>query len=681
MSGYLSRSLWRYGAWDGTQRLRPLEADEVLARIADDLLYHGDLDAALRRLLQEGWQDRDNNRVAGLRELLERIRARREELARADLSGLTDELVRGLDEVLSGERRAIDDVALAEQAAADDEEGVAAARSRAAERHSELDLLPDALAERIRALQEHEFVSADAERRFGELLDQLRHDLAQLQLDRAAAALAGAGPEEREHLRAGLAALNEMLRQHAAGDLVDPSFERFMEQFGDLFPGAGSLEELLEQLARRMAAASALVASLDAEQRAQLQALAEELAGDLDLAWQLDQLGENLRGMLPGLGWDAGTPMQPGPPLGLAQAGELFGELSALSELEQLLSSAAGPSALSEVDPERAGELLGPDAAASLEALAELTRRLEQAGLVSRREGRLQLTPRGLRRLGTRALDELFARLRKDRLGDHPLAIAGIGHDPEGETKPYEFGDPFRLSVNETLRNAVRRTAAGRGRVELPVHLDPEDFAIERSEQVSAAATVLAVDLSLSMPMRDNFLAAKKVAIALQALIAARFPRDYLGLIGFSATAREIRPTELPEVSWDFAYGTNLQHTLALARRMLAHRPGARQIVLITDGEPTAHVLEDGEIFFHYPPVPETIDATLREVARCTRESIRINTFALDATGALRSFVEEMTRRNRGRAFFATPETLGDYVLVDFVRHRTAATRRLRPGA
>lgn len=680
MSGFGARARWRYSRWDGTQQLRALDADEILGRIGDDLLYHGDLDAALRRLMHEGWEDPDGNRVAGLRELLERIRQRREDLARADLSGLTDDLVRGLDDVLAAERRAIDETALAERAAATDEAAASAADERAVERHAELDLLPDGLAEKIRALEAHEFLSAEAATRFAELLDQLRHDLAQLQLDRAAA-LAAAGPEEREHLRAGLAALNEMLRQHAAGEPLDPSFEQFMASFGDLFPGAASLEELLEQLARRMAAASALAASLDAEQRAQLEALSAELLGDLDLAWQIDQLGENLRQLLPNMGWDAGISPRPGPPLGLGEASDLFGELSALAELERHLAGANGPNALTEIDPERAGELLGPDAGASLEQLAALTRRLEQAGLVGRRQGRLQLTPRGLRRLGAKALDELFARLSRDRLGDHPLTVPGIGHDPEGETKPYEYGDPFRLSVQETLRNAVRRAAAGQGRVDLPVHLEFDDFAIERAEQVSAAATVLAVDLSLSMPMRDNFLAAKKVAIALQALIAARYPRDYLGLIGFSATAREIRPHELPEVSWDFAYGTNLQHTLALARRMLAHRPGAKQIVLITDGEPTAHAGPGGEVVFHYPPVPETIEATLHEVVRCTREGIRINTFALDATGALRAFVEEMTRRNRGRAFFTTPDTLGDYVLVDFVRHRTSGGRRLRPGA
>jgi uncharacterized protein with von Willebrand factor type A (vWA) domain len=207
------------------------------------------------------------------------------------------------------------------------------------------------------------------------------------------------------------------------------------------------------------------------------------------------------------------------------------------------------------------------------------------------------------------------------------------------------------------------------------VRLSPEDFEVERTESVTSAATVLAVDLSLSMPMRGNFLAAKKVAMALHALITSQFPRDYLGLVGFGELARELKPEQLPEVSWDYTYGTNMQHALVLARRMLARQSGTKQIILITDGEPTAHVMPGGEPFFSYPPAPETIRVTLNEVVRATKENIRINTFMLDATGYLRNFVEKMTELNRGRAFFTTPETLGDYVLVDFLEQKRSRRR------
>ncbi len=252
-------------------------------------------------------------------------------------------------------------------------------------------------------------------------------------------------------------------------------------------------------------------------------------------------------------------------------------------------------------------------------------------------------------------------------MGRHEVDPSGVGHERSYETKPYEFGDPFNLNIERTVRNALRRTGGG-----TPVHLHPDDFEIERTETLTRSSTVLMLDLSLSMPMRDNFLAAKKVAMALHSLISSQFPRDFLGIVGFSEVARELKAEQLPEVSWDFVYGTNMQHAFLLSRRMLARQSGTRQIIMITDGEPTAHIMGNGQVFFQYPPVQETVDATLTEVQRCTREGIRINTFMLDATSYLKAFVEQLTNLNRGRAFFTTPETLGDYVLVDFIEQKRA---------
>jgi len=653
-------------------------ADDVLGAVADDLLYHGDLDAALRRALQQGFRMPSGERVAGLRDLLDRLATRREELlGTGDLSRVHDDARRRLEELLDTERAELD-----RSAAAAGDDGGEAAR-RAADGHTQLDLLPAGLAARLHELASYEFASDAAAGAFERLVADLRRDLAQLQLDGAAAAMAAAGPEEREHLRAGLGALNTMLEQRAAGDELDPSFDRFMSEFGDLFPGgARDLDDLLAQLAERVAAGSALLASMTPEQRAELAALSEELLSDVDLAWQLARLDGNLRAAIPTLGWDRPSPLSGRGEIGLGAATDVFAGLARLDELASALRSVTQPGELAEVDPDAIEQLLGPDAARDLEVLAGLTRRLEEDGLVSRKEGKLEMTPRGLRRLGSRALDELFSRLRRDRVGEHPVGVAGTGHDRVPDTKPYEHGDPLRLDIERTLRNALLRTAStAAGMPRVPVRVVPDDFEVERNEHLSTASTVLAVDLSLSMPMRDNFLAAKKVAIALQSLIASRYPRDYLGLVGFSATAREIRPEELPSVSWDFAYGTNLQHALALGRSMLASRRGAKQIIVITDGEPTAHVLEGGEVFFDYPPARETIEATLGEVVRCTRARITINTFVLDATGGLRAFTEQMTRLNQGRAFFTTPDELGGYVLVDFVERRSSRTRHLGRGA
>jgi len=672
------RTRYRYSRWDGTQEGFEVDAQAVLSRIADELLYHGDLAGALRRLLREGFTDAGGRRVAGLGDLLERLRRRREELLRRyDPSGSLADFARRLDEVLELEQRGIDAFEAAAQASGDARRAELAGAA-AAERRLALALLPPELPRRVAELRRYEFTSSAAAERFDALLEELRAQAVRALLDRAAAGVA-AGAAGREHLRSALGALNRMLEQRAAGEPLDPDFEQFMSLYGDLFPGSpSSLDELLEQLARRMAATSALLASMRPEERTELEELLSGLLADLDLSWQLERLAANLRSALPGAGWDRGLPFGGHEPLALGEGAEVFEELGALGELEELLRGAAEPGALAHVDLDRVRELLGADAAASLDALSRVERVLEASGVVDRRGESLELTPRGVRRLGERALQELFGRLDRERLGRHEARRPGTGPDPDAGTKPWEPGDPFRVDIGTTLRNALRRTVAAGSRgggVRFPVTLELEDFAIERSETVLRSATVLLLDLSLSMPMRDSFLPAKKVALALHTLIAARYPQDFLGIVGFSELAREISPAELPSVSWDYVYGTNLHHALLLARRMLAAERGNRQVILVTDGEPTAHLQPDGEVFFRYPPARETVEATLAEVVRATRDGVRINTFMLDASEHLRGFVETLTRINRGRAFFTTPEELGDYLLVDFVENRRERRR------
>jgi len=668
---------WVYRRWDGTQRSPLEEADELFASLADELLYHGDPQTALRRRLLEGFEGQDGERILGLRELLERLKAAREaELARGDLGGAYREIAEELASVIAEERAELE--RLRARAEAGDERQREVSVPALAERQLALDLLPEDLAGRFRALQGYEFTSAEAQRRFEELAERLRRELAQAWFQEISEALANPDPRALERTRQMLDALNRMLEQRARGEELDPSFAQFMERFGDLFPSNPSdLDELLEDLAAQLAAAQAAMASLSPEQRAQLEALAQALFEDLDLRWQLERLSANLRQALPEAGWGRSYRFGGSDPLGLAEAAEAARRLGELEQLERFLRGASAPGALAEVDLEQVSRHLGEDAARSLERLAALARRLEEAGLIAQREGRYELTAAGIRRIGQHALAELFERLSAGRLGAHPAARIGQGHDREGQTRPYAYGDPFTLDIERTIRNALSRQGAG-----TPVRLAPEDFEIAETEALERTSTVLLVDLSLSMPMRDNFLAAKKVALALHTLISTRFPRDFLGLVGFSEVARELRPEDLPTVSWDFVYGTNMQHGLLLARHLLAHRPGSRQVIMITDGEPTAHLVpeptgEGFEVFFNYPPVPETVRATLAEVARCTRAGIRINTFMLDASRGLRGFVDQMTRLNGGRAFYTTPEDLGDYVLVDFLeQHRRS--RRLR---
>jgi uncharacterized protein with von Willebrand factor type A (vWA) domain len=667
-----------YSRWDGTQTGFDLDADDIFAEITDDLLYHGDLNNALRRLMQQGFRDKNDERIAGIREMLEKLRRRRrEELERYDLGGVYDDIAQELREVMDMEREALD--ALQQEARdSGDQRRQEITDEVAAERRMQLDLMPPDLAGRVRELQEYDFTSSEARERFDELMDKLRQQLMQSYFNQMAGAMSDVSPEQMQRMKDMFNSLNRMLEQREAGEPIDPSFEQFMEQFGDFFPGnPQTLDELLEQMAEQMAAMQAMLNSMTPEQRAQLQGLANQLLEDMDLRWQVDRLSNNLQAAFPGAGWDRRYQFSGNDPLGFAEAASLMDQLGDIDQLENLLQSSGSPGALADVDIDKARQLLGDDGARSIERLSELAKMLEDAGLIERKEGRLELTPKGMRKVGANALNDLFSKLAKDRIGKHQVDPSGVGHERTYDTKPYEYGDPFNLSIERTVRNAIRRAGGG-----TPVSLSPEDFEVERTETFTRSSTVLMLDLSLSMPMRDNFLAAKKVAMALHSLISTQFPRDFLGIVGFSEVARELKPEQLPEVSWDFVYGTNMQHAFLLSRRMLARQSGTKQIIMITDGEPTAHLRPGDPIpFFAYPPVQETVDATLTEVYRCTREGIRINTFMLDANSYLKQFVEKLTQLNRGRAFFTTPETLGDYVLVDFIEQKRAMRGRAARGA
>ncbi len=664
----MAGSRFQYSRWDGTQVGFDLDADALLEEMTDDLLYHGDLNAALRRMLQQGFQDRDGNRLQGMREMLEQLRERRREyLDRYDLGGVYEDIANQLDEIVEQEREGIDR-RVDEARATGDKRREELLDELARQRREELDQLPPDLAGRVSDLQEYDWMDDAARQRFEELMDQLRQQLLDSMFNQLSQGMSQMSPEQMSRMKDMMSELNQMLEQREAGE--EPDFAGFMERYGDFFPGnPQSLDELLEQMARSMAQMQQMLNSMTPEQRAQLQQLSDSLLEDMDLRWQVEQLGNNLRQAFPQMGWGQRMPFRGDEPLPLDQMGGLLDQLGDIDALEHMLRNATQPGQLAEVDLDQARDLLGDDAARSLAELARLAKMLEDAGLIEQREGRLELTPKGIRRIGQRALGDLFRKLLQDRAGRHEVEHSGAGNERAHDHKPYEFGDPFHLDVNATIRNAIWRQGSG-----TPVQLLPDDFEIERTEQLTRSSTVLMLDVSLSMEMRGRFLAAKKVAMALHALISTQFPRDYLGMVSFGRVAREVKPERLPEATWDFEWGTNMQHALLLARRMLGQHGGRKQIIMITDGEPTAHI-ENGEAWFDYPPSPRTIEMTLREVQRCTKDDIRINTFMLEDNFYLREFVERMMRMNRGRAFFTTPETLGDYVLVDFLEQKRQQRR------
>ena len=651
-----------YSKWDGTQQIAELDANALMEALGDELIENGDPNSALRRLMQRGLNF-EGGRLEGLREILQKLRQKRQEtIDQNSLGGIYDEINEALEQVISTERESLEAI---ENRFRDDERNQEINDEALKARSDELDMLEhENLASRVKGLSDYDFTSTVAAQKFEELLESLREQLMQQAIDQMAGEMKNMTSEDMSRMKDMLAALNEMLSQRQQGET--PDFEKFMEEYGDFFPeNPRSLEELLEVMAQRMANMSQILNSMSPEQRAQLEELSEQLLEDMDLRWQMDQLSENLREAFPEMGWEHSVEFQGDNSLNLPEAIQTFEDLADLDRLEQMLRNVSNPGALSEVDTDRARELLGDESAESLEQLAEMSRMLEEAGLVENKDGQLSLTPKAIRKLGQNALADLYRRISKDRAGRHNAETIGAGHERDYATKSYEFGDPFNLNIERTVRNGLVRNGSG-----TPVVLEPEDFEIERTEATVQASTVLMLDLSLSMPMRDNFLPAKKVAMALNSLISGQFPRDFLGVVTFSEIAREIRPEKLPEVSWDYVYGTNMQHGLMLARRMLAKQSGTKQIIMVTDGEPTAHITEEGFPFFNYPPSSETIEKTLMEVKRCTRDDIRINVFMLDATPYLTRFIEHVTKMNGGRAFFTTNQSLGDYLLVDFVEQR-----------
>ena len=682
----------RYARWDGTQTVPGLDADEILDALADDVMAEGDLAEALRRLMERGWRTSDPTRpdLAGLSELRERLRRRREELQeRYQLRDVLADVRQELDEIVAEERagieRRLDEAATPQQGSRPDGQTQDAAlramlRDAAARRIDQLDALPRDIGARIRRLEEYDFMEPAARDRFNELTERLRKQTLDRFVEGLSETIQGTTPEELDANREMVRDLNGLLEDRLEGR--EPSQDQvddFLAKHGRFFPGARTLDDIVEQMTKRMAAMQSLLRSMTPQQRAELQSMMDALLRDDRLRWDLARLASNMDQLMPD-GVGEGYDFSGDEPLGLEPALDRIGQLQALDALEDDLGAIESPADLAGLDRDGVRDLLGPDAARDLEALDALARQLEEAGYLTHHGDRLELTPRGSRRIGQKVLDDLFAKLSRDAFGGHQVDRTGRGGEREETTKPYEFGDPFHLDIRGTIENALRRPEnapverAARG--DKGIHLSAEDFEVFRTETLTKTSTVLLVDMSRSMLLRGCFLAAKKVAVALDTLIRTQFPRDDLTVIGFAYYARELRPEALAALTWHgYEYGTNLQHGLMLARRILARQHGGnRQIVVITDGEPTAH-FENGQVEFSYPPTRRTIQETLREVQRCTREGITINTFMLERSRALAEFVALVTRLNRGRAFYATPEHLGEYVLVDFVSGRTRGMR------
>src|SRR5438309_841658 len=657
---------FRYSRWDGSQKLDELDAGDVLDALSDDLMNSGDPRAALQRFLRWG-----SPSMQGLEQLLKQLReAREKELGRYNLDSTVEQLRQKVQDVIDTERTGI------EQRLKDATPEARKLLDRIArQRNDQLDRLPDDLGGRVKGLRNYEFVDDAARQKFEELMQELQKQILDQMFQGIKGSLQQMQGQDLSRVRDMVRELNKMLEDRMEGRT--PDFNGFMQRFGDMFPpGINSLDELLEHLQRQMAQMQSLLQSLSPEAREELRQMMDALLQDDSLRLELARLSGFMQAMMPPSELSERYPFFGEDPLSMGEAMGLMERLQQMDRLESQLER--GSFRPDDVDRSLAQELLGEEARQALDQLRKLTEVLEKAGYVERKGRRMELTPRGMRRIGQSALRDIFDQLKKTRMGQHQLFRGGIGNDASDELKDYEYGDPFLLDLKETLFNSLVREGP-----KLPVRLDAKDFVVHRTEHVTQASTVLMIDMSRSMFLRGCFLAAKKVAIALDSLIRSQYPRDSLYVVGFSNYAVELKPQTLPQLALnDYVYGTNMQHGFQLARSLLAKHRGNRQIIMITDGEPTAHIDEDnGRPYFAYPPSFKTIQQTLREVRRCTRDRIVINTFMLERGPYLTEFINQMTRINKGRAFFVSPDRLGEYILVDYVsgkQRRRASTRRAR---
>ena len=611
---------------------------------------------ALRDMLRRGSEGR-----RGLDDLLRRVRDRQREIRGSGR----------LDGILA-QARALLDTAIGQERA----ELFPDPSDEARLREADLDGLPSDTAQAIRRLADYDWRSQAARETFEQLRQMLRSEVLDSQFRGMRQALQNPDPQAMQRIKDMLSDLNQMLTADARGEHTQADFDQFMENYGDLFPDhPANLEELVDSLVSRMAAAERLLRSLSPEQREELAGLMSNALGDAGLESEMARLADALRSRRPDLDRAAmmgGVEMSGEEPLGLSDATSALAELADLAELENAFEQDYPGASLDDIDEDAVRRAFGRQAVDDVEALRRIERELERQGYLTRNGGRLELTPKGVRRLGDTALRRIFTDMNfGGRSGDHDQRDAGQAGELTGTTRPWEFGDEQPLDVPATVRNSLLR-----GGLDGRIKLSARDFEVAETERRTAAVVSLLVDLSYSMQLRGTWAAAKQTALALHALLRSKFPQDAIQVVGFSNYARELRETDLAGLGWDMVQGTNLHHALMIAGRHIDRHPENEPVVLIvTDGEPTAHLQRDGRSWFDWPPSPETLELTLAEVDKMTRRHAALNIFMLADDARLGAFVDNVARRNGGRVLQAAPERLGEYVIRDFLRTRRASRR------
>ncbi|MFI5930636.1 VWA domain-containing protein [Actinoplanes sp. NPDC051494] len=642
---------FRYGAWrDGPDPLAPpYDVRAAVDEVGERVLGGESLRDALRDLLRQGPRE-----GRGLDELRARARRmRRDALRRGNLDGAVTRAQQLLDQALAAER---------------DELRARPGDDDARFNEAVLDNLPRSTSRAVEELADYRWASDEARGLYQQILDGLRREVVEQRFAGMKEALQGNDPATDARVAEMVGDLNDLLTRHARGEETDDAFHRFMEKHGDFFPEKpANVEELIDSLARRAAAAEQLMRSLSPQQRDELASLMDQALGDGPLRGQLGELTDNLRALRPNLNWGRGERVRGNQDLGYGDATAALGEIGELDDLLDQLGQDHPGATLDDIDVETVERQLGRGAADDVRRLRELERELRRQGWVTRDDEGLTLSPKALRRLGRTALAQVFKDLTSKQRGNHDLRDAGAAGDLIGSSRRWQFGDSQPLDVVRTIGNAVRRGGAGT----LPVKLEPDDFEVAETERRASAVVALCVDLSYSMFQDGRWGPMKQTALALSHLVATQFPQDSLQIIGFGRYAMPLTQGELAAIDPDMVQGTNLQHALKLANRHLRRHPGAEPVVLVvTDGEPTAHLEPDGEAVFTWPTLPETVELTVHEVDQLTRYGATLNLFMLGDQPGLRRFMDAVARRSGGRVFSPEAAELGAYVVDDYVRSR-----------
>ncbi|WP_067467632.1 vWA domain-containing protein [Nocardia amamiensis] len=642
---------YSYGPYhDGPDPLAPpLDLREALDRIGREVMEGSSPRSALQELLRRG-----TSTTPGLEELTRRVWQRRSEISRRHrLDGTLQQVRELLNEALDAERGALfpdpsDDARFAE---------------------AQLDALPSSTAAAVGELADYRWRSETGRENYQKIRDLLGQELLESRFQGMKQALRNTMPEDVERVRRMMSDLNDLLAAHARGENTERQFADFMAEHGEFFPeNPRDTEELIDALAARAAAAQRMMNSMSEQQRAELTQLIGQAFGDPRIAQQVAALDANLRALRPGEDWVSGRRFRGEDPLGLGAGAQALQDLAELDALAEQLAQSYPGARLEDIDLDALDRHLGEEARVDANRLAELERELRRQGLFERaQDGSLRLTPKALRRLGEVALRAVIGRLRSRR-GERDTASAGAAGEPTGAARAWRFGDSEPWDVPRTVRNAVLRSASTGSR---RVTLDVSDVEVMETEQRSRAAVALCVDTSWSMVQDGRWVPMKRTALALHHLIGTRFRSDALSVITFGRYATTVGIGELTALEGVWEQGTNLHHALLLAAAHLRRHPDAVPVVLVvTDGEPTAHLEPDGEAYFNWPPDSRTLAVTMAQVDALAGLGASVTVFMLGDNPRLAAFVDLMARRSGGRVVAPDLDGLGAAVVSDYLRGR-----------